>query len=76
MAKKVLLDKIVLILVNTLIFLLFVFFSISAYAKEIIVLTIDGVINPPHAEYTVKGIKKAHEQNAEAVIIQLDTPGG
>ncbi|MCX7723657.1 MAG: nodulation protein NfeD [Thermodesulfovibrio sp.] len=76
MAKKVLLDKIVLILVNTLIFLLFVFFSISAYAREIIVLTIDGVINPPHAEYTVKGIKKAHEQNAEAVIIQLDTPGG
>lgn len=76
MAKKVLLDKIVLVLVNTLIFLLFVFFSISAYAKEIIVLTIDGVINPPHAEYTVKGIKKAHEQNAEAVIIQLDTPGG
>ncbi|MEN2995297.1 MAG: nodulation protein NfeD [Thermodesulfovibrio sp.] len=76
MAKKVLLNKIVLVLANTLIFLSFVFFSISAYAKEIIVLTIDGVINPPHAEYTIKGIKKAHEQNAEAVIIQLDTPGG
>ncbi|WP_353684264.1 nodulation protein NfeD [Thermodesulfovibrio sp. 3907-1M] len=48
----------------------------SAYAKDIIVLTVNGVINPPHAEYTIKGIKMAHETNAEAVIIQLDTPGG
>ncbi|GAQ94881.1 membrane-bound serine protease [Thermodesulfovibrio aggregans] len=48
----------------------------SAHAKEIIVLTVNGVINPPHAEYTIKGIKKAHETKAEAVIIQLDTPGG
>ncbi|HOA82450.1 MAG TPA: nodulation protein NfeD [Thermodesulfovibrio thiophilus] len=52
------------------------FISSEASAKEIIVLTVNGVINPPHAEYTVKGIHKAHEKNAEAVIIQLDTPGG
>ncbi|MCX8033925.1 MAG: nodulation protein NfeD [Thermodesulfovibrio sp.] len=45
-------------------------------AKEILVLTVDGVIHPPHAEYVIKGIKKAHEIKAEAVIIQLDTPGG
>jgi membrane-bound serine protease (ClpP class) len=45
-------------------------------AKEIIVLTVDGVIHPPHAGYVIKGIKKAHEIKAEAVIIQLDTPGG
>ncbi len=31
----------------------------SAHAKEIIVLTVNGVINPPHAEYTIKGIKKS-----------------
>lgn len=59
-----------------ILFLLMFSFATSAYAKEIIVLTVNGVINPPHAEYTIKGIKKAHENNAEAVIIQLDTPGG
>ncbi len=56
--------------------LIFLFFASTAYAEEIIVLTVDGVINPPHAEYVLKGIKKGHEIKAEAVIIQLDTPGG
>ena len=51
-------------------------FPVKTFAKDIIVLTVNGVINPPHAEYIIKGIKKAHEINAEAVIIQLDTPGG
>ncbi len=57
---------------------LFLFFlsPTLAFSKEVIVLTVDGIIHPPHAEYILKGIKKAHESNAEAVIIQLDTPGG
>lgn len=50
--------------------------SAKNIAKEILVLTVDGVINPPHAEYVIKGIKKAHEIKAEAIVIQLDTPGG
>ncbi|GAB5045936.1 NfeD family protein [Thermodesulfovibrio sp. TK110] len=56
--------------------LIMLLFCNSAHAKQIIVLTVNGVINPPHAEYAIKGIKMAHEKNAEAVIIQLDTPGG
>lgn len=64
-------------MVKFLFTLLGLFFLLSsAYAKEIIVLTVSGVINPPHAEYVIKGIKKAHDTHAEAVIIQLDTPGG
>ncbi|HHS48275.1 MAG TPA: nodulation protein NfeD, partial [Desulfurella acetivorans] len=63
-----------------LIFFLIIFtisiFPAKTFAKDIIVLTVNGVINPPHSEYVIKGIKKANEQNAEAVIIQLDTPGG
>ncbi|MCS7203794.1 MAG: nodulation protein NfeD [Thermodesulfovibrio sp.] len=59
-----------------LILLILIFSFKFAYAKDIVVLTVNGVINPPHAEYVTKGIKKAHEINAEAVIIQLDTPGG
>jgi membrane-bound serine protease (ClpP class) len=63
-----------------LLFFLIIFaisiFPVKTFAKNIIVLTVNGVINPPHAEYIIKGIKKAHEINSEAIIIQLDTPGG
>lgn len=76
MANRELLNKHLLSWIKYFICLLISFLSTSVYAKEIIVLTVNGVINPPHAEYTIKGIQKAHEQNAEAVIIQLDTPGG
>ncbi len=55
---------------------LFAICPTKALAKEILVLTVDGVIHPPHAEYVIKGIKKAHETKAEAIVIQLDTPGG
>lgn len=44
--------------------------------NEVIVITVNGVINPVAAEYITKGIKKAAKKNAEALIIELDTPGG
>jgi len=44
--------------------------------KEVMVITVNGVINPVAAEYIGKNIQKAHEKHAEAVIIELDTPGG
>lgn len=59
-----------------LVFCFLICFQTSVQAKEIIVLTVNGVINPPQSEYVTKGIKKAHEKETEAVIIQLDTPGG
>lgn len=69
MARKLLITVIISFLVLT-------FYLSYGHTKEIIVLTVSGVINPPHAEYTIKWIKKAHDKNAEAVIIELDTPGG
>lgn len=44
--------------------------------KEVIVITLNGVINPVAAEYISKSIKKASEKKAELLIIELDTPGG
>ena len=41
-----------------------------------LVITVNGVINPASAEYIGKSIKRANEQKAEAVVIELDTPGG
>lgn len=44
--------------------------------KDVLVITVNGVINPASAEYIGKSIKRANEQKCEAVVIELDTPGG
>jgi membrane-bound serine protease (ClpP class) len=44
--------------------------------KEVMVITVNGVINPVSAEYIGKNIRKANEKKVEALIIELDTPGG
>jgi len=40
------------------------------------VITLEGVINPAASEFIGKGIQKATKRGAEALVIQLDTPGG
>ena len=37
---------------------------------------VDGVINPAVADYLVKAIDKAAKDKAEALVIEMDTPGG
>ncbi|MCG2709094.1 MAG: ATP-dependent Clp protease proteolytic subunit, partial [Thermodesulfovibrionales bacterium] len=44
--------------------------------RAVVVITVNGVINPASAEYIGKSIKRANEQKREAVVIELDTPGG
>ncbi|MEJ2542661.1 MAG: nodulation protein NfeD [Calditrichaceae bacterium] len=48
----------------------------SANAKIVHRIIIDGVINPVATEYIVKSIYKAEKDNAELLLIELDTPGG
>ncbi len=50
-------------------------YSVEA-KKEVMVITIDGVINPVSSEFIGKSIRKANEKKVEALIIELDTPGG
>jgi membrane-bound serine protease (ClpP class) len=40
------------------------------------VLNVDGTINPALSDYIIKGIEKAEEHKAAAVVITMDTPGG
>lgn len=47
-----------------------------APAQEVHVLTYEGAITPAASEYIVGGIARAEAAGAEAVILQLDTPGG
>jgi membrane-bound serine protease (ClpP class) len=44
--------------------------------NEVIIMELDGSINPGSATYLVRGIKEAEETGAVLLIIQLDTPGG
>jgi membrane-bound serine protease (ClpP class) len=49
----------------------------AAEEKRVVdVITVNEVITPPIGEYIVKSIKQAAESGSEAIVIQLDTPGG
>lgn len=39
-------------------------------------MKVDGVINPASAEFIQSGIMKATKENAQCLVIELDTPGG
>ncbi|MHB8843553.1 MAG: NfeD family protein [Nitrospirota bacterium] len=45
-------------------------------ARTVLLIKIDDPITPMIAEFIIKSIDKAAKQNAEALIIQMDTPGG
>jgi membrane-bound serine protease (ClpP class) len=47
-----------------------------AQPKRVYLIRIDAPITPVVAEYIVKSINTAAEANAEAIIIELNTPGG
>ncbi|RMH63714.1 MAG: nodulation protein NfeD [Calditrichaeota bacterium] len=39
-------------------------------------IVVNGVINPVAAEYIAQAVERAESEQAEALLIQLDTPGG
>lgn len=39
-------------------------------------IVIDGTINPAVAEFIQEKIRQAHQNGAQALVVQLDTPGG
>ncbi|MFQ5586727.1 MAG: nodulation protein NfeD, partial [Thermodesulfobacteriota bacterium] len=58
---------------------LFVFFTVLAPRVDAAIvhhLKVEGIINPVISEFIIKGIEEAENEDAEAVIIQIDTPGG
>ena len=45
-------------------------------AQKVIVIDIDGTINPASSGYIERGIETAEKENATCVLIKLNTPGG
>jgi membrane-bound serine protease (ClpP class) len=50
--------------------------TVGASRASVLLLVIDGGINPATADYIREGIAAGAAQGAAAVVIQLDTPGG
>ncbi len=58
-------------------FLLFIAYPLSAFPSgEIVVVRIDGPINPVVGEFVTGEITQANEATAELIVIQMNTPGG
>jgi membrane-bound serine protease (ClpP class) len=49
---------------------------VLAAGPLVLVLTIDGPITPATQEYLGRGIRSAEQRQAEALVLQLNTPGG
>jgi membrane-bound serine protease (ClpP class) len=50
--------------------------GVKAQNATVDVITVKGTINPVLVDYVKRGIEHAEDNNAQALIIQLDTPGG
>jgi membrane-bound serine protease (ClpP class) len=67
-------------IILVLIILLGMFLSVASFSatgkRAVYVLQAVGSINPGLAEFITEGIRLAETENAEALVIELDTPGG
>ncbi len=68
--------KILFLFISILIPLLFSLPGDSQEKAPVYIIEVDGIINPATAKFIIESIDQAQEKGAQALIIQLDTPGG
>ena len=50
--------------------------SVQAQQRHVLLLEVEGIINPISEGFIARGVERAEREGAEMVIIRLDTPGG
>ncbi len=50
--------------------------KVNSQTPKVIIITLDGAINPAASDYIQYGIKQAVKDNAECLVLMLNTPGG
>ena len=48
----------------------------TSFASTVVKITVDDTIQPISSEYIARAIERARQSNADAVLIELHTPGG
>jgi membrane-bound serine protease (ClpP class) len=65
-----------LLLITLALWLFWVVGHARAQGNEVLVLSIQGPVTPTMVSYFDRGIRAGEQQNAEAVLVVLNTPGG
>ncbi len=67
-------------MIRKVFFLIFILLSSPSLGgsaeADVIVINVAGIVNPVMSEFILKGIEKAVQEKADALVIELDTPGG
>lgn len=61
---------------NLPLFISFLFLPLLLSAQKVTSITVDGTINPASASFISRSIQKAEKENAQCLLINLNTPGG
>ena len=56
--------------------LLILLFPVASFSQKVLVIDVDGSINPVSSDYIKRGIGKAEKEHAQCLVIRLNTPGG
>jgi len=56
--------------------ILLILLPLASFSQKVIILDVDGTINPVASDYIKRGIQKAEKDRAQCLVIRLNTPGG